>query len=73
MFGNSDCSEGLIKEIAMSTISLRPNLSKAAIIPTVALAWIAVLHASGQPPASTKKELAKEMIGTWLLAGTPAL
>jgi glucose dehydrogenase len=55
----------------MSKLMPRPNLTNLAVLIATALTCVVVLQANGQLPATTKKELAKEMIGTWALAGTP--
>jgi hypothetical protein len=55
----------------MSKLMPRPNLPKVAVLIATALTCVVALQANGQLPATAKKELAKEMIGTWALAGTP--
>jgi hypothetical protein len=55
----------------MRTLRLRPNLPTVAVLAAAAFASAIALRADDQPPAAAKPQLAKEMIGTWALAGTP--
>jgi hypothetical protein len=55
----------------MSKLTLHCNLPKAAALMAVVLVSFALLRADDKRPSAAQPQLAKDLIGTWVLVGTP--